>query len=81
MKALRRTTLAANALLYRCLPLLITATYIGILAVITGLLATAVAMALSDSNMIIIAATASATAGATAIVGVLAATRNRLPRV
>ena len=80
MKALRRTTLAGGALPYRCLPLIITATYTGILAAIASILATAVAMALSDNDMAVVAATASVTAGITAVMGVLAAARNRLPR-
>ena len=80
MKTLRRPALAGSALLYRGLPLLITATYIGILSVIASLLAIAVAMALSDNDMLVVAATASVTAGATAVMGVLAAARSRLPR-
>ena len=80
MKALWRPAQAGGTLLYHGLPLIITATYIGILSVIASFLAIAVAMALSDNDMVVVAATASVTAGATAVVGVLAAGRGRPPR-
>ena len=78
MKAPRKPALAGSTLLHRYLPLLITATYIGFIATYAGLLAAATAMALSDNDMLAVAATASITAGATAVMGVLA--RILLPR-
>ena len=80
MKTLRRPALAGSTLLYRGLPLFITATYIGILSVIANILAIAMAMALSDNDMVVVAATASVTAGATAVMGVLGGARSRMPR-